>query len=120
MTDREKLIELLEEASEKMDCPQMHQIADYLISNGVTVSPVPVGSTVYALYNRNKSRHGVLGNRTHTRNSQIVTNGSLESAKIGGGNIEIRAKKANKQDALLLGRLVFLTREEAERMIANG
>lgn len=118
MTDREKLIELF--ITEVGLTPTDAGIyADVFMEHGVTVSPVPLGSTVYALYNRNKSRHGVLGNRTHTKNSQIVTNGSLESAKIGGGNIEIRAKKANKQDALLLGRLVFLTREEAERVIAN-
>ncbi len=36
---REKLIELLEEAAEKMDCPQMNEVADYLISKGVTIIP---------------------------------------------------------------------------------
>ena len=36
---RNKLIELLEEAAEKMDCPQMNEVADYLISKGVTILP---------------------------------------------------------------------------------
>lgn len=36
---KDKIIELLEEAAEKMDCPQMDEVADYLISKGVTILP---------------------------------------------------------------------------------
>ena len=37
MTQREKLKELLEEAAQKMDCPQMDEVADFLLANGVMV-----------------------------------------------------------------------------------
>ena len=37
MTQRSKLIELLEEAAVKMDCPQMDEVADYLLANGVVI-----------------------------------------------------------------------------------
>ena len=34
-----KLTELLEKATEIMDCPQMHEIAEYLAKNRVTILP---------------------------------------------------------------------------------
>ena len=42
MTAQEKLTELLEEAAMKMDCPQMNEVADYLLANGVIVTPCKV------------------------------------------------------------------------------
>ena len=39
MTAKDKIAELLEEAAEIMDSPQMDEVADYLIENGVTVLP---------------------------------------------------------------------------------
>lgn len=136
---REKLIELLLHGRECPDgrnpfleescntCPYGHAVdcgaemlADHLIANGVTVSLVPVGSTVYALYNRNMSYRGVFSRKPSKRNSQIITNGCLNGAKYGGGNIEIREKKCTKADLNLLGRLVFTSREDAERVLKEG
>lgn len=112
MTDREKLIELITIGGFFSRSADAEKCVDYLIANGVTVSPIPVGSTVYALYNRSPNTYR--RNKRHARNFQIVTNRNLDVAIYDGGNIEIRAKKANKQDVHLLGRLVFLTKEEAE------
>lgn len=36
---RDRLIELLEKAAKEMDCPQMDEVADYLLANGVIVPP---------------------------------------------------------------------------------
>lgn len=39
MTVKEKLTELLEEATVVMDCPQMNEVADFLIKHNVTILP---------------------------------------------------------------------------------
>lgn len=53
MTDRERLIRLMQEASQnKSDYAGnigLGQIADYLIEHGVTVPPCKVGDTVYSI-----------------------------------------------------------------------
>ena len=50
MTDRERLIELLEDiAHEKGGMPTFSEIADYLLANGVILLPVEIGQTVYEL-----------------------------------------------------------------------
>ena len=49
MTDRDRLIELIEQAEGQInnDMPSIEQIADYLLANGVIVPPCKVGDTVY-------------------------------------------------------------------------
>lgn len=39
MTDRDRLIELLFKVTEEKDCPQPCEIADYLLANGVIITP---------------------------------------------------------------------------------
>ena len=39
MNVKVKLTELLEKATEIMDCPQMHEIAEYLVKKRVTILP---------------------------------------------------------------------------------
>lgn len=118
MTDREKLIELLEHD----DCPifmvfgdNIEGLADYLIANGVTVSPCKVGDTVYALYSRRLYRQRW---EYRCENVQIMTQTHLELAKAQNA-VEIREKECSKSDMHLLGKLVFTNRKEAERVIAN-
>ena len=134
---REKLIELLTEAEEHavdfcvcqhcedctarkygIDCRKYLQ-ADHLIANGVTIATDNnVGRTVYALYSRFE-RKGLNG-KTRKHNHQITTNGNLEYTRFNGSSIEIREKRCTKRDLNLLGRLVFKTKEEAERVISHG
>ena len=48
MTDRDRLIELLEDtAHEKSGMPSFGDIADYLLANGVIVPPCKVGDKIY-------------------------------------------------------------------------
>lgn len=115
---RDKLIELLENVDGEsgflsLSSNDAIRIADYLIANGVVVQPIAKGSTVYALYNRTMHRNKI-------SNSQITTNSNLELAWHRGGNIEIREKKATKQDITLLGRLTFISKEEAERKLKES
>lgn len=46
---RNKLINLLFKIAEEKDCPQPHEVADYLLENGVIVLPVAVGVNVWCL-----------------------------------------------------------------------
>lgn len=115
MADREKLIELQKHVLTKLPFPWCtvwrdvaEQIADQLIAYGVTVPAIPLGSTVYCLYCRGKRGD---------RNWQIASKKELDFALWRGSVIEVREKKSTKQDALLLGKVVFLTREEAEAAI---
>lgn len=44
---KQRLTELLEESARKMDCPQMDEVADYLLTNGVIVPPCKIGEHGY-------------------------------------------------------------------------
>ena len=48
--EKEMLRELLDEAAKVMDCPQPHEVAEYLVANGVKLPPIRVGQTVYAVH----------------------------------------------------------------------
>ena len=49
MNDRDRLIELIEQAEglKNNDFPSVEEIADYLLANGVIVPPCKVGDKVY-------------------------------------------------------------------------
>lgn len=122
MTDREKLIELLVNSpglctlSGKEE--EFAENADWLIANGVTLATDNhVGDKVYALYSveEYKTRFG----NKRKRNWQIDTRKNLMMQK-KYGKIEIREKQCTKTDAHRIGITVFVTREEAERAIADG
>ena len=120
---REKLIELLITLTDKgghflVGSAKATLIADHLIANGVTLATDNnVGDKVYALYSveEYKTRFG----NKRKRNWQIDTRKNLMMQK-KYGKIEIREKQCTKTDAHRIGITVFLTREEAERAIADG
>lgn len=111
---REKLIELLEGIDGEsgfrlLGYHDVRRIADHLIANYVVVLPIPEGSSVYALYDRNMRRNG-----KSRHNHQITSNDCLKLTIRRGGNIEIRKKRAAKQDIILLGYFTFPSMEDAE------
>lgn len=110
---REKLIDIVEAYADFLDWDTKEEMVDSILEFLATDNNV--GHTVYALYNRGKYR-GING-KTRTSNSQITTNKHLAYTRFRGHPIEIREKKCTKQDAILLGRLVFKTREEAEQAL---
>lgn len=127
---REKLIELLNQCDQKCDETDCYECpyniiydcgnpmrADFLIANGVTISPCKVGDTVYALYSRKeyKKRNGSI----YRPNAQILTYSHLRSAA-NQKAVEIREKKCTKSDMNFLGKTVFATKEEAERVAKGG
>ncbi len=97
MTDRERLIELLEQekafSRHLTDDERRGKLADYLLENGVIVLPCKVGDTVYEL----KYYH-------------CCTNPELDFYDIDEKTFGL--DMLNK-----IGKTVFLTREEAEQAL---
>jgi hypothetical protein len=94
MTQKERLVELIKD---EIDCDKAgiipEWLADYLLANGVIVPPCKVGDTVYQI-------DGVRVYESTIKNVIYDTNGV-----------------AFDEDAI--GKTVFLTREEAEKALAE-
>lgn len=105
MTDRERLIELLDKkqyqgnaVETSVNYIQNSELADYLIENGVIVLPCRVGDVVW---DRNGEPHKVI---------------SIEwySKKVMHLHCEHHTFSVGKRS---IGKTVFLTREEAEKAL---
>lgn len=108
MMQRLKLIELLDTNCGYVDKQPAVRLADYLIQNGVVVLPCKVGDTVYKVIERcNLSSH------------ICVFNGGYGSprccVKPCGAYIEEINFSINMID--LVGKSIFLTEEEAKRVL---
>ena len=107
MTDRERLIELLEKAFEfHIDdpycIPDEGEFADYLLANGVIVPPCKVGDKVYVVDKR-------LG---------VWWKGEVSSVGyVDQNNIEICVIYDYGEVAICDADTVFLTKEEAEEKL---
>lgn len=111
MTERERLIELIEEWYRKTPT---HYLADYLLENGVELSPLPIGSTVYEIRARGK-RQALCGMRKV--DYSIVNDMYVRSAKAHGLEFYVSAKKFVKCDKARLNKTVFESKEQAEHRI---
>lgn len=118
MTDRERLIRLMQEASQsKSDYSGnigLGQIADYLLANGVIVPPCKVGDTVYCIVfcpaiNKLSVSKGFVREIRITKNDITINIVDCEQIKYANLNINITCND--------FGKTVFLTREEAERAL---
>ena len=107
MNERERLIELIEQAFNQADynygMPNTEQVTDYLLDNGVITSPVKVGDTVY-----------------HFGYSFRV-----EKIEIVQGEIFYKCGNYGTDDYMSfcesdIGKTVFLTKEEAEKALKGG
>lgn len=113
MTDRERLITLMQEVSQsKSDYAGnigLGQIADYLLANGVIVPPCKVGDTVYMVFNNEIIELTVIS----------LSYMLLTSFK------QFNALTMNYRGAVLsyeikdIGKTVFLTLEEAEKALSE-
>lgn len=97
MTERERLIELIGDYTEDKSARDIHsaefdeQFADYLLANGVILSPVKVGDTVY----------------------QVDNAGRIYESKI---KTVIYDTDGIVFDERAIGKSIFLTKEEAEKV----
>lgn len=106
MTERERLIELLKNVPRNTRA-FYDQFADYLLENGVIVLPVKVGDTVYIL----------AGPNGHKYEKDIC-----EGFYIGDdGDVQVRVRnmKGNHGTYGVIGKTVFLTKEEAEQALED-
>ena len=69
LTDRERLIEMIQNAVNGCARHWAEIIADYLLANGVTLSPLPIGSTVFERKERAEENDlNLLSNLTSLQN----------------------------------------------------
>ena len=108
MTERERLIELLDIANQTGSIIGTADTADYLLANGVIVPPCKVGDTVwFDTWEKNGSINiGIQPHRVDRIDVVLVCGAKeLVSTKIYDWEI---------------GKTVFLTREEAEKALERS
>ena len=114
MTEREKLIDLLQNVPADYEGNRgVGTIADYLLKNGVIVPVVAIGTIVYEI------RQKGIGFSNRRYDSGITTQKQLKNAIFDGKTLYIESKLYAKSDNVRLGKTVFLTREEAEKALAE-
>ena len=86
-------------------------LADYLLANGVTVPPIPIGSTVYEIRARG-NRPTLYGSRKV--DFSIMNRLYFESAIAQKLELYVKEKSFVKYDKTRWNKTVFLTKEEAE------
>lgn len=124
MTERERLIKLLMQGELEADkqgvfnCSRSEWkaeiMADFLLSNGVIVPPCCIGDTVYEI--RENGKNPISGKRF---DRCITTVQMLDCAAIRKSTLYAKEKRYAKNDSVRLGKTVFLTREEAEKALAE-
>lgn len=98
------------------DCNEcrLEQFADYLIANGVIVPPCKVGQTLYFLYD------GTFANRPDFTPRIYETNDWYFDIDEKGISILPRSIRSYKgKHHYYLGKTVFPTREEAEKVLED-
>lgn len=112
MTDRERLIELLygKSIDTMIDC---EYVANYLLDSGVVVPPCKVGDELYCVYSPPYPANPADKGKWFM--------GKFEVARfhygVKGLSIEMYGYGTVKESEI--GKTVFLTREEAERALAE-
>ena len=136
MTERERLIELIETGSRLAYDKSLEEVrrivkenhhfnsatdrtvsiseivADFLLENGVIVPPCCIGDTVYEI--RENGKNPISGKRF---DRCITTVQMLDCAAIRKSTLYAKEKRYAKNDSVRLGKTVFLTREEAENAL---
>lgn len=112
MTQREKLVELLDEIHRKPlgkeYCERLGTIADYLLENGVIVPPCKLGDTVWMLITCSSTKTIYQEGKRKQEHHQHTYIRSVEMTKLNF----FRVIKD-------IGDTVFLTKEEAEKALAE-
>ena len=100
-----------------MDSCAIQHMADHLIANGVTIVDNHVGKTAYGIWD--VSEYRTRAGNVRNRNARINRMNELEWVRIFG-KAEVRPRVCTKSDLRCLGKTLFWTREEAERVIQYG
>lgn len=114
MTESERLIGLIRDYTEDKSARDIHsaefdeQFADYLIKNGVIVLPCKVGDTVYILAGHDGRKY----------EKDICV--GFYIGEDGVVQVRVINKKGNHGTYGVMGKTVFLTREEAEKALKKN
>ena len=101
---RDRLIELIRNSGASFERALPEEIADYLLANGVIVPPCNVGDTVYTI-----DVHAI----------RILERKVTKISQNEWGTIYIHCYGIGYPHTLI-GKTVFLTREEAEQALKGG
>ena len=111
MTDRDRLIELIQNAVNGCARHWAEIIADYLLANGVIVLPCKVGDTVYYI-------EGAYYNSIRQTARPIkVTEISWKAGRSGKDLGFALIANGTRYKFSSIGKTVFLTKEEAEQAL---
>lgn len=123
MTDRDRLIELImqSELEAEKNCVYYSRqsriragiVADFLLENGVVVPPVAASDMVFEIRKKSVSPSG-----RHT-DHRVDTYKYLKYAVNTDDEFYIKPKQYRKSDISRLGKTVFMTREEAEKVLGQ-
>ena len=117
MTDRDRLIELLDiiiQPGQKT----LGDIADYLLANGVIVPPCKVGDKVYYIINNTIQELKVSVINIHENNYIAAKAICLDEFDMCDCNCDCAKKTCSVWfDYKSLGKTVFFTKEEAEEKL---
>ena len=125
---RDRLIELIREARKNMksansDLHREHLFADYLLENGVIVSPCKVGDTVYCEFNEKVIQGTVILIRPFISRDEIVFKGNIiceiDSPFYDGIKEEYELFVVFEKP-YGIERVAYLTKEEAEKQLQGG
>jgi hypothetical protein len=104
---RDRLIELIKQGARDHTFMPTERIADYLLANGVIVPPCKVGDTVYSIV------EGI----------SFVLVGEVYEYVVGREHFVFRSTRKGYFTLAFteidIGKTVFLTREEAEKALAE-
>ena len=110
-SDRDRLIELLDiiiQPGEKT----LGDIADYLLANGVTVLPIPIGTVVYEIRAKGTRRYN--GRKfDYAISSKLMFRNAIYS----GEELYVKAKVCTKTDIVRMNKTVFLNEIDAHKEI---
>ena len=105
MTERERLIELIQNAVDGCARHWAEVIADHLLANGVIVPPCKVGQTVWCIYNYTKPKEFQIAILSMSENHYSFTIETKDGVY------------KHYCDKEAVGKYVFFTREEAEKAL---
>ena len=110
MTNVQKLKELIDQAEERQDITCSEELARFLDEQGVIVPtmPVEIGTPVWCLKAKMRRSNGYL------MHCVVDSVAHYEWLKKNGAEFYLYQKPFRKSDFTKLGRVFFLTKEEAE------
>lgn len=113
MTERERLIELINQAQVKSDdnfgITNSEQMVDYLLENGIIVPPVKVGDTVYLLSRGDIIPINIIAIQGNNSGNFLI---GMNEENFGYGTISLHLENN-------WGAEWYITREEAEKALAE-